>query len=668
MKRPKQVPSFVTAYAYEPLADDPAGQLGNLYVVLEALVSGRASEEVADLVIETAGDHYYNHEDNEDKPPLERFEAAVKAINRELSEHVNRGNAAWIGKLSAIVAIQAGNEIHIAQTGSAEASMYRGKAVTRISAPTQTRPTAPSKTFGSIASGQIEAGDKLLLATPALIHQVPLTRLQSVITQSSPNVAIAEITALLKGASVDRIAALVIEITTPELAALQVRSEEPSEIQLGSPETPLEAARMVAAPIAHSTVASSRRIAHAAQAGAKRTEPYARTAGLKLAELTRKVLRTANGRRKLALGLAAGVIAVALIIAWRMVATADNHTISTYQSLYQSYVSAGQIATGGDRPAARKQLVDLSAKLASLKRHHSTIDKYLGSHKLPAGEPKTYSEFAKQVTVRVDELDGLSKVQAVTVAKFSAKNAHYDHIEVANGTAYVFDSSHANALTIVSLASGSLHDSKIDSAKIGRLVATTLSSAGDGIYIMSDQPSLWFYRFDNDSLVQQTVSFGQWTRGTAIASYAANLYVLSPEGVYRYAKSSTGFSPRTLLIPTKDEATANASGLAVDGSVYLATPAGLHRFIGGALSESAPAPEGLGLITNLHADNNSGTLIGTASGSKRVAVWSANPNLSFNRQISLSNVGALYDAAFDQSSGQGYGLADGRLVRWPITP
>jgi hypothetical protein len=84
VKRPKQVASFVTAYTYEPLPDEPGAELGNLYVVMEVLVSGRASEEVADLVIETIGDQYYNQA-TPGSDSLERFEAAVKACNHELS-------------------------------------------------------------------------------------------------------------------------------------------------------------------------------------------------------------------------------------------------------------------------------------------------------------------------------------------------------------------------------------------------------------------------------------------------------------------------------------------------------------------------------------------------------------------------------------------------------
>ena len=154
-KRPKQVASYVTAYSYEPMPDDPGANLGNLVVVIEVLVSGRGSEEIADLIIETIGDRYYN-EANESHDSLARFEAAIKTANYELAEYVNQGNAAWVGKLSAVVAVQAGEQLHLAQTGSAEAFLYRGRAHARIvSGGSSGRPAAASKTFGSIASGHL---------------------------------------------------------------------------------------------------------------------------------------------------------------------------------------------------------------------------------------------------------------------------------------------------------------------------------------------------------------------------------------------------------------------------------------------------------------------------------------------------------------------------------
>ena len=50
-KRPRRASGFVTAYTYEPMPDESTSDLGNLFVVIEIISSGRMAEEVADLVI-----------------------------------------------------------------------------------------------------------------------------------------------------------------------------------------------------------------------------------------------------------------------------------------------------------------------------------------------------------------------------------------------------------------------------------------------------------------------------------------------------------------------------------------------------------------------------------------------------------------------------------------
>ncbi len=134
-KRPRQASGFVTAYTYEPRPDEADADMGNLFIVIEVISSGRMAEEVANLVIETVAGHYYEPGGGA-MSHLDRFELAVKATNVELSHYIDQGNAAWIGKLSAIVAVQADKELHLAQTGSAEAFLSRGKASTRITSGT----------------------------------------------------------------------------------------------------------------------------------------------------------------------------------------------------------------------------------------------------------------------------------------------------------------------------------------------------------------------------------------------------------------------------------------------------------------------------------------------------------------------------------------------------
>ncbi len=668
-KRPKQVASFVTAYSYEPLPDEPGADLGSLYIVMEVLVSGRASEEVADLVIETIGDQYYNQLPSTISDPLARFETAIKATNQELSGHVNRGNAAWIGKLSAIIAIQVASDLHVAQTGSAEAFLYRGKAASHVSGDTVSRPATPAKTFGSIATGQLEPGDRLLLATPALIHQVPLSKLQSIVSGSSPNAAIAEITDLLRGASIDRIASLVIEITTPEQAALHIRSEAPSEIQLGSPENMLDAAKMAAAPIAQNTIASSRKMVSAAHSGWKRATPHAKAFGFAVAGRIREALATRGGRRVALITISAAIVATFGIIWYNHTTQAASKVFSAYQQAYSSFEQGQNLLDNGHKADARTVFSNTAKTLETYKPNESQINARLKTSALPEAEPRSFSEFQSLISARIDQIDGLVKVAPINVVNIATKNSRAEHFELFGNTAYIFDSGTNNALFIANVVTGQSRSSKADMSKLGDVVSTTISSANDGIFILTNKPSVWFYRFDSDTLSEQTIAFGQWPSASAIASYASNLYLLSNSNVYKHVKNSTGFSPKTDYLTTTSTKAAGSTSLAVDGSVYLISPSGLQRYLAGALQSSTTVPDSLPQVTNLRSTSDGAIIIGTSSSADRVALWQVkNDTVTFDKQVALQSSGALYDATYDAKSGNIYATIDGRLVRFPVRP
>ena len=447
-KRPKQVPSFVTAYTFEPLPDDAAAALGNLFIIIEVLINGRSSEDVADLVIESIGDHYYNQA-REGISNLDRFEAAIKATNHQLNEYVNDGNAAWIGKLSAVVAVQAGNELHLSQTGSAEAFLYRGKSSTRVAGGSTGRATSPTKTFGSIASGELEAGDRLLLATPALVHQIPLTRLHSVISDASPASAIAELTQLLKDASSERIAALVIEITTPEIAALQARSEEPDEIQLGTPDNALQAAKFAVAPLAKATMDSTKKVTKQAQSGWEKSKPKLQQTGYAAAGKLRAFLTGKGAAKRIAIATAI-VVALTLGGFWlRNQSASITKLEARYAADYQTYLAADQMAVSGEAQSAQQSLSELQKELASLSSAPGRVrlDAKMKRSPVTAGAPTSVAALSTLVSDRLDQLDGLTKLDPSTIVSFSSiKNAKPTHVEINAGKAYLVDSNNNSAM------------------------------------------------------------------------------------------------------------------------------------------------------------------------------------------------------------------------------
>jgi serine/threonine protein phosphatase PrpC len=655
-KRPKQVPSFVIAYSYEPLPNEPGSELGNLYVVMEVLVSGRASEEVSDLIIETIGDQYYNQPNNS-ADALTHFETSIKAVNRELGDYVNRGNAAWIGKLSTAIAIQVGSEIHVSQTGSAETFLYRSKASTQISAKETHRPSTPSKTFGSIASGQLEPGDRLLLATPALIHQVPLEKLRDIISSTSPNTAISEITDLLKGASIDRIAALIIEITTPELAALKVRSEQPSEIKLGSPETALEMARVVAMPIAQSTLMQSKKVAVVAQEGWHKAKPQAKAAK----HLTYKLITGKNRRKTIIISI---VVIAILIITTSMhdsSAKANKAEFADYQSQYQLYSQAMIVLESGNRLTAAYDLKNALSNLKALAKKRNVIDNDLRASTISSSEPKNYNALVSLVSEGSDEAESLVRVNPIVVASLS-KTSKPQNFELFGGNAYVFDSSD-NKLSIVNAQTGKLHFSSAAINQLGNIQATTISSAGDGIFIYTSQPKLWFYQFATDKLTSETITTDQWPKATQIASYGSNIYLLADNKVYKIERDAYSYSAPIGYLNTNPSAT----GLAVDGSIYVSSSSTLDRYLEGTISSSANAPTSLTQITNLHSTANGSVIVGTSLQKQIISIWLVDgKTLQFNKQISLNGISKVYDATYDPNTNNIYATVNNEIVRFPI--
>lgn len=660
-KRPKQVPSFVTAYMYEPQPDEPTAELGNLYIAIEVLVTGRASEEVADLVIEAFSDHYYNEADS--KTPLERFESAVKSTNHQLSEFISQGNAAWIGKMSAIIAVVADSEIHLCQTGSADGYMYRSKSATRIITP-NTKPAQPSKTFSSIVSGTLEAGDKLLFTTPALVHQIAMKRLHSIIAAHSPNAAISELTSLLPATGSERIGVLILEITTPELAALQIRSDQPDEIKLGQPENTYEAVKLAATPAAQVAIASSRRATAVASNKAIQLKPHLKRLGLSIVRFLREQLAGKRGGRRVLIA----VILLTVFVGTMAYRSASSRELSAlqkrYNQDYQLLLRAQAQAEAKETSAAEASLQTLQKDLDSLSRldNRKKLESSLQKAQLPASQPRTIAAFISIVNAEMDKLNGLQRISTATIATLSKDN--YSHIELANSKAYLFSSNAKDGISVVNISTKTSELSKANTGPLGTIVDTTLSNSGDGIYLLTKSPSVWFYKFDTDSVSEITLGGSAWESGSAISAYNGNLYILSDGIIYKHIKTFTGFSPKAIAVPKDATPSLSTShGLAIDGTIYTLTTTGLQGYIAGVPSPLITLPSSL-LSQNSTIEVTTSAIIITNQATKRIGILSTKGTApSLIAQLSLNNVSGLQHATYDDATKVIIALAGKNLVQ-----
>ena len=139
-----------------------------------------------------------------------------------MGEYAKSGNTGWVGKMSGAIASITEGKLSLSLTGSAEAYLYRNNEPHQLNSDKSHGQYRATQTFENIVAGPTNEGDKILLATPAIMHQVAKSELQALVWDNSPNSAIAKIAEAIRSQrQTDRVAAIITELTSPELVASQ---------------------------------------------------------------------------------------------------------------------------------------------------------------------------------------------------------------------------------------------------------------------------------------------------------------------------------------------------------------------------------------------------------------------------------------------------------------
>ncbi len=115
----------------------------------------------------------------------ESFIAALHHTNRALAELAKNDNINWIGMLDSVLCTYDDTTIHFSVTGGGLVLLMRDGELIDISeglSPEQASPN-PLKTFVDTASGQLIAGDKLILTSSELLDLVPHEELEKNLTR-----------------------------------------------------------------------------------------------------------------------------------------------------------------------------------------------------------------------------------------------------------------------------------------------------------------------------------------------------------------------------------------------------------------------------------------------------------------------------------------------------
>lgn len=173
--------SFLENYYYD-LFQDYGEKSGQMFINLEVQNNPVDAEEIGNVIFETMQKVFF--EDIE-KDSYERFEIALKAVNKVLSEFKAQKFSGYIGNINVVIAVIVGNVLYLTQSGDAEAYLIRKRYLSIISEGLNDEAEKSEDVFLSIASGTIEEGDFILFSSTRLLRYISKNDLTKAVNRRS---------------------------------------------------------------------------------------------------------------------------------------------------------------------------------------------------------------------------------------------------------------------------------------------------------------------------------------------------------------------------------------------------------------------------------------------------------------------------------------------------
>lgn len=669
-KRPKHVANFTTSFIHEASSTNIGTDVGTMVAVIEVLSSGRIAEEVAELVIETAGNYYYSGAESAERAPEEIFEKAVKQVNLELAKYIERGNTSWVGKISAVVAVVRSEELILTQTGTAEAYLYRNGAATQITDRSIRQSPQPHMIFGTVASGKLMVEDKLLLGTSALFGALKLERLHQLMLDNSPASAIGKIKEQLSGENIERVAAIGLQISNVKSATLQVRPTEPEEhVILPAPST-AEVVKAVAVPMAQKTVTTGQELSRALRSVPRQQrQPVSEKPLFKVALPSLPL----DQKKKLALVGSGAVFALFALVTGVAHIRAEAE-VSDLEARYGRAVTVFQQAektAETDKVAALTMLKSASSELNELKRHDriENLDDRIRT-KADGKGVASVSGLAGLISARIDKLEGLEKVGTTTlVSSDSFTNGSPSRIFEASGHLMMLGLGQSPSLYRFDPKDKSVSSTENDLSELGNVSVAGTDTSGTYLFLGTSEGELWRYNPATDGFLKLTIAGNELGSASALTVYNSNLYVLAKGSVYKHLRTSGGYSEgRPYATSSSVPSLSDAVGLFIDGSVLTAGPKGLTELSLGSSKLHQELPQALRNTLSIRGGASDELVVLTDTKTNRIGVVKREEH-SFTpvKQILLGGIKQLNDGLLERNGRAGYALADGQLLSFDLS-
>lgn len=164
-----------------------------LAYVLEVSKPWLPSSQVLSSIVQTLEEQQTKLSAKEDFG--DQFEAVLRGVNQTLNSVSEQGETDWIGNLNGLILLLAKDELHFSQTGRCPAYLLQNNRIRQITDDGHDPDPHPLKTFSNLASGQLTAGDVILVANQELYNEISLDALRRIMNSHTPyqaNIAIAK--------------------------------------------------------------------------------------------------------------------------------------------------------------------------------------------------------------------------------------------------------------------------------------------------------------------------------------------------------------------------------------------------------------------------------------------------------------------------------------------
>lgn len=648
-----------TSYVYT-LAETMDGSDTELYMICELpLFNPAASDECQRIAEAIAASlrRSYRHQAGSNT-----FENSLTLINEELGKLQNIGKTHWLGKLNAVIAVKSKTKLSVTSVGKITALLQRDGSFAPITEPST--PHHPLKTFENFSEGKVRLGDLLVLSTSQLFNHISIDRFKNILKRNDLPDAAQEMMSTLQDAMGPEVACGT--ILAQQVAAGTLDAEE--EVDLGAymaaPKVTsnkqsadwLDRIKTMSstAVVIGKNVGSSvkEKIKSAPKIGdiVKRKDGALQIVQSQFKRAAKQVQpETIKGysKQKKVFMIAAAILLVAVIA---------NVGIAKYYSSQPKVV-----AVADDKIASLEKLAsDSNAALlygdqAQAKRILADLQNQLnGLGAIPDSQKSKIDEIRSKANELDSKLNNVAKVDNVeTIGTLSNGD---DLIVLPN-----FFATETNR-TIVSYnrSSGTVSDSALKTSE--PIMLSGFNKDKQAVIYNGKELLTWDYGTGIVGGAYSTnIPSSNDARGLTV--YNGKAYLLDRGGkkIVRYTVSATGFADPVDSIKDVAEI-ANASDIAIDGNIYIASNGTILKFNTGKKQEFEIGLNNLSSNTKLYTENGFANLYVLDPGSKQIIIVNSKTGVTV-QTLTSDKFNDLKDFYVDEKAKTIYVLNNNQLLK-----